>query len=298
MANKRMFSREIVTSDAFLMMSTAAQAVYIQLCMNADDDGFVNSPVIVCRMTGATQGELEELKRSKFIYQFASGVVVIKHWRIHNNIRGDRKKDTNYKDEMEMLEVKDNGAYTFREELDSEETDADDIRKLDELNCGQSAAECQSSDGKVADNPPQNDSIDKYSIDKIRLDKYSIPPKGGVGEKEKPTKMQNKFKEMLAGAELSDSLKDKLTEWLEYKTEIKKPYKSETGFKQFLGTVSNYSRKFPDTEIIDAISQSMANGYQGIVWDYLGRKKPKAEPKKPENANNLQALADYWQNEI
>ena len=262
MAERRMFAKTIIDSDAFLDMPLSTQALYFHLSMRADDDGFINNPKKIQRMVGAADDDLKLLVAKSFIIPFDSGIVVIKHWKIHNYIQSDRYKPTVYNEEKALLTIKENKAYTI------DEACIQDVYNVDT----------------------------QVRLGKDSLVKDSIEPLKGCGEKKKSTK--SKFKEMLADAELSDSLKDKLTEWLEYKTEIKKPYKSETGFKQFLGTVSNYSRKFPDAEIIDAISQSMANGYQGIVWDYLGRKKTKAEPKKPENANNLQALADYWQNEI
>ena len=44
MAEKRMFARKIIDSDAFLEMPLSAQALYFHLNMRADDDGFVNNP--------------------------------------------------------------------------------------------------------------------------------------------------------------------------------------------------------------------------------------------------------------
>jgi hypothetical protein len=47
----------------------------------------------------------------KFIIPFENGVVVIKHWRIHNYIRKDTYKETNYKEEKALLEFDENNAY-------------------------------------------------------------------------------------------------------------------------------------------------------------------------------------------
>ena len=113
MAERRMFAKTIIDSDAFLDMPMSTQALYFHLSMRADDDGFINNPKRIQRMIGAGDDDLKLLIAKSFVILFESGVVVIKHWRIHNYIRGDRKKDTTYKEEMALLNVKDNGAYTL-----------------------------------------------------------------------------------------------------------------------------------------------------------------------------------------
>lgn len=116
MAEKRMFAKTIIDSDAFLEMPLSSQALYFHLAMRADDDGFVNNPVKIQRMIRAEDGDLTELITKRFILPFESGIVVIKHWRIHNYIRNDRYKPTIYQREMDMLTVKENKSYT--EKLD------------------------------------------------------------------------------------------------------------------------------------------------------------------------------------
>ncbi|WP_368244285.1 phage replication initiation protein, partial [Clostridium tertium] len=113
MAERRMFAKTIIDSDAFLDMSLSTQALYFHLSMRADDDGFVNNPKKIQRMIGSGDDELKMLVLKKFIIPFESGVCVIKHWRIHNYIRNDRYKETVYKDEKSMLGMKENGSYTL-----------------------------------------------------------------------------------------------------------------------------------------------------------------------------------------
>ena len=113
MAQRRMLSKEITESDAFLDMPLSAQALYLHLCMAADDDGFISSPKSVQRMTGASSEDMEILMQKKFILAFPSGVVVIKHWLIHNYIQKDRYKETNYKDEKASLKLDENKAYSL-----------------------------------------------------------------------------------------------------------------------------------------------------------------------------------------
>lgn len=113
MAERRMFAKTIIDSDAFLDMPLSTQALYFHLSMRADDDGFINNPKKIQRMVGCSDDDLKLLCAKNFIIPFQSGIVVIKHWRIHNYIRNDRYKPTTYADEKSQLAVKDNGAYTL-----------------------------------------------------------------------------------------------------------------------------------------------------------------------------------------
>ena len=113
MAERRMFAKTIIDSDAFLDMPLSTQALYFHLSMRADDEGFVNNPKKIARMIGADDDSIKLLIVKKFILPFESGVVVIKHWRIHNYIQKDRFKETVYSEERAQLTVKENGAYTL-----------------------------------------------------------------------------------------------------------------------------------------------------------------------------------------
>ena len=113
MAERRMFAKTIIDSDAFLDMPLSTQALYFHLSMRADDDGFINNPKKIQRMIGCCDDDLKLLLAKNFIFAFESGVVVIKHWKIHNLIRTDRYKATVYQEEKAQLSVKDNKAYTL-----------------------------------------------------------------------------------------------------------------------------------------------------------------------------------------
>lgn len=115
MARKRMFSKQITDSDSFMDMPLSSQALYFHLNMNADDDGFVNSPKRISRMIGASDDDLKLLIAKKFIIPFESGIVVVKHWRMHNTIQKDRYTPTVYTEEKEMLIEKENKAYSLLE---------------------------------------------------------------------------------------------------------------------------------------------------------------------------------------
>lgn len=131
MAERRMFAKTIIDSDAFLDMPLSTQALYFHLSMRADDEGFINNPKKIQRMIGALEDDLKLLIVKRFIIPFDSGVVVIKHWRIHNYIRADRLVETNYQEEKALLSVKENGSYTLNGEIaEIEKLDAKDARKI------------------------------------------------------------------------------------------------------------------------------------------------------------------------
>lgn len=111
MAERRMFAKTIIDSDAFLDMPVTARLLYYDLSMRGDDDGFINSPKKIMRMIGASQDDINLLIAKKFIIPFDNGVVVIKHWRIHNYIRKDTYKETPYKEQKDLLELDENNAY-------------------------------------------------------------------------------------------------------------------------------------------------------------------------------------------
>lgn len=111
MAQRRMFAKTIIDSDAFLDMPLSTQVLYFHLSMRADDDGFINNPKKIQRMIGCNDDDLRLLLTKKFLITFESGVVVIKHWKIHNYIQPDRYKETLYKDEKSQLLLKENKAY-------------------------------------------------------------------------------------------------------------------------------------------------------------------------------------------
>lgn len=141
MAKKRMFSIDIVGSDAFLDLPYSAQCLYFQLGMRADDDGFVGNPKTIQRIAGTKASDIELLVKKRFLLQFPSGVVVIKHWKINNQIQKDRYTPTVYTEEYQSLYIKDNKSYT---EMDASRIQ--DVSKMDT----------------------------QISIDKNRLDKNSI----------------------------------------------------------------------------------------------------------------------------
>lgn len=175
MAEKRMFSRDVIDSDMFLDLPASAQALYFHLAMRADDDGFVNSPKMIRRMVGASDDDVKILCAKAFLIPFESGVIVIRHWRIHNTVRKDMKKPTYCKAEMAMLEVDDSGAYELRNE-----SVTNPYRTRNEP-VTESYRDCN----ELAPNPSHR--LDKNRLDKIRLDN-----RGDSGESHTPSKSKSK----------------------------------------------------------------------------------------------------------
>ena len=146
MAERRMISKKITDTDAFLDMPLSTQALYFHFIQNADDDGFVGSPNSIVRKIGANRNDYDLLIAKRFIITFETGICVIKHWRIHNYIQNDRYVPTTYLKEKATLSIEENKAYT--------EKDFECIQNVSEM-------DTQVSIGK--------NSIGKNSIDKSKV---------------------------------------------------------------------------------------------------------------------------------
>ena len=124
MANKRMFSLSVVDTDLFLEMPITSRLLYYELGMRADDDGFVGNWKKIMRMTGLSEDDMKILITKKFIIPFDSGVIVIRHWRMNNLLRGDRRTPTQYTEELSQLKL--NGNVYELESADNTECLPDD----------------------------------------------------------------------------------------------------------------------------------------------------------------------------
>lgn len=122
MAERRMFTVKITEADEFTALPPTTQCLYFHLCMSADDDGFSNKIRNSMFAAHADSNDLEMLIAKRFVIPFESGVVVIKHWRMHNLIRADRYHETDYLEEKAQLLLKENGAYTDRVQVDNQLT--------------------------------------------------------------------------------------------------------------------------------------------------------------------------------
>ena len=156
MAERRMFSKRIISSDAFMDMSASAQMLYFHLSMWADDEGFVNNPKTIQRMCGADSEDMSAIIKNGLVIRFESGIIAIKHWKTHNYIRGDRIKPTYCADEKAMLTVGEDGVYSFA--VQKNENAGEPERDYEADTSAQAENSVQNGSETVADNSAQSGS--------------------------------------------------------------------------------------------------------------------------------------------
>lgn len=231
MAERRMFAKKITESDAFLDMPSSTQMLYFHLSMNADDDGFVNNPKKIQRMCGASDDDFKLLIAKSFVILFESGIIVIKHWKMHNYIQSDRYRPTDYVDEKSMLGVKKNKAYTL------------DVNKMD-TKCIQDVSVGKDSIGKV--------SIDKNSIVKDSKDK-------DIKEKDIDKSISQK-KSYYPNDELLD---EAFNEYVTMRKRIKKPICTDKALHRAMNTLEKLSGGDNDLAV-KILNQSVDHCWQGL----------------------------------
>lgn len=245
MANKAIFSKTIIDTDAFLEMPATTQNLYFHLNMHADDDGFIGNPKRIGRMIGASDDDFKILIAKKFIIVFESGVIVIKHWRIHNTLSKMRYKETSYLDEKSQLLIKENNAYSL-----DEGKPLDDSRLVE---MGKRQVR------RTVDEQETNISKDKLSKDKTSKDKTS---KDKLSE-DKPSKKKSSKADlngMIDSFTGNEELKDALKAFLDMRKSIKKPIQTEYAFKLALNKLKQLSDR--DSDRIEIVNQSVEHNWQ------------------------------------
>ena len=236
MAQRRMFSLDIVNEDKFIEMPVTSQALYFHLGLRADDEGFVGSVKQIIRGLGFQMGDLKTLMENEYVYAFDSGVVVIKDWNVHNNIRKDRLKETRYAEEKNQLLLVDD-VYNF--------------------------IECSNSNSAVSCQPNVNQMSAQVRLGKVRLGKVSIdkdtpvpkPKKIKYGEFEKVSLTENEHQKLIE--KLGQTVVDDFISRLDnYKASTGKTYKSD------YATILNWQRKEP---IKTDKPQTKANKFHNFI---------------------------------
>lgn len=181
MANRRMFSRAITETDAFLDMPPSSRALYFHLGMNADDDGVVDSPKRTIRASGATDDDMRVLIAKRYLIPFESGVMVVRHWKQHNHIQADRYHKTIHQMELSQLVMTETGEYAFPGESDAlsvlpaciqnvSNMDTEciqDVSRMDtEVRLGK-ASQGKASQDKKSDMPPDRSKFTKPTIEEV-----------------------------------------------------------------------------------------------------------------------------------
>lgn len=149
-----MISKKITDTDKFLAMPLSTQALYFHLNTHGDDYGFVDKAKTIQRTIGASEDDLKLLIAKQYIIPFESGVVVIKDWFVHNIIRKDRLKETDYIDEREKLQITQQRSYEYTKNM---------------------TTNCQPNDNQLTTNCPPN--LTKPNLTQPNLTK---PPKGDI----------------------------------------------------------------------------------------------------------------------
>lgn len=227
MAERRMFAKKITESDAFLDMPSSTQMLYFHLSMNADDDGFVNNPKKIQRMCGASDDDFKLLLAKSFVLLFESGVIVIKHWKMHNYIQADRYRPTDYVEEKSMLGLKKNKAYTL------------DVNKMD--------TKC------IQDVSVGKDSIGKDSIGKVSIDK-------DIKEKDIDLSISKKKTVYYPDDEMLESA---FQEYLTMRKKIKKPICTDMALHRAMNTIERLSKGDNDLAV-KILNQSVDHCWQGL----------------------------------
>ena len=244
MAERRMFSKSIVQGSRFLKMPVSSRELYFQMGMSADDDGIVEAWNVM-KLTNAHEDDLRVLVSKGFV-QILNGedlIAYLTDWNINNSIRKDRYHEGIYKD-LKLQIADGNQMSTNWQPVDNQLT-----------------TNCQPSDNQVTTEV----SIDKVSIDKVSIDKGS---KGGVGGTHTTTRTRNVdlFVDLEQGR--LTSVYPSMIRWMTYKDEKKKKY-TETGMKALITQVEKHVREYGADAVSECIEMSMANNYQGIIWDRL-----------------------------
>lgn len=252
MAERRMFAKTIIDSDAFLDMPMSARLLYYDLAMRADDDGFINSPKKIMRFVGASMDDLNILAIRKFIIPFDNGVVVIKHWRIHNYIRKDTYKETTYTYEKSLLEEDRNHAYRL---INSDKTEL-----------------CQPSvnEPSTTRRRPVDAGKDRIGKDRLGKEKEISPTRHKYGE----------YQNVLLSDDDLEKLKKEFLDWSD-RIERLSAYMASTGksYKNHLATIRNWARRDSRTPTADVKPKGQAS-YDISEFERQNMSKPIAYKKK------------------
>ena len=251
MAERRMFAKTIIDSDAFLDMPMSARLLYYDLAMRADDDGFINSPKKIMRFVGASIDDLNILAIRKFIIPFDNGVVVIKHWRIHNYIRKDRYSETTYSEEKSLLEVDENCAYR----LISDEKNSEKMPTVNQW----------STNGRpLVDAGKDRLGKDRLGKDRLGKDKEISPTRHKYGE----------YQNVLLSDEDLEKLKTEFLDWSD-RIERLSAYMASTGksYKNHLATIRNWARRDSKTPTADVKPTGRAS-YDLTEFERAAAQKP------------------------
>ncbi len=128
MAVKRMMAPDLmIDSDLFIEMPGDAQRLYFFLLLSCDDDGFTGNIKGIMRKCNIQEDNLKVLITKKYVIPFESGVIVVRHWKVHNYIKPDRYHPTRYREEAAQLAVINNTYLLIDVEISRNKISESDI---------------------------------------------------------------------------------------------------------------------------------------------------------------------------
>lgn len=253
MADRRMFSKTIIDSDDFLNMPLSTQCLYFHLAMRADDEGFLNNPKKIQRMISATEDDFRVLIGKRYVIPFESGIVVIRHWKIHNYIRSDRFKNTIYQDEAEQLTTDRSGAYVLAD------VDGDTKKDTPPQSDNTVTTTCLPSDYQVTTTCLPNGDAGKDRLNSIVEDKLNARARASADQ------IAKEFS-------LSDPVRDAFDRYLSYLSEIGKPAGIETA-RAILKKLNGLARS--EAEAVEILDNAIRKQWRDIYHIDKGAKQKK-----------------------
>lgn len=258
MAERRMFSKSVIDSDMFLDMPLSAQALYFHLSMRADDDGFVNNPKKIQRIVGASDDDCKILIAKKFIIPFESGIVVIRHWKIHNYIQKDRYKETIYLDEKAQISIDRTGVYVS----EPCPTCIQPVSKVDtQVSIGKGSIDKDSVQKNQAD---EKQGLENLVVESLGIETRSLPynsilstdelstdnksphnPPEGEQQKPKRKRKSDSAEDVEAAVKAfgyPESTNERLREWLEVRSAKRTP-NTVSAIQKCIKTLPDMARK-------------------------------------------------------
>ncbi|UDM70688.1 conserved phage C-terminal domain-containing protein [Vagococcus fluvialis] len=250
MAERRMFAKTIIDSDAFLDMPLSTQALYFHLSMRADDEGFINNPKKIQRMVGSSEDDLKLLTAKRFILAFDSGVIVIKHWKLHNYIRSDRFKPTMYLEEKSQLITKENKAYSVGMTVGIPEADHLDTQvRLGKVRLGKVSKDILSSSDEQ-DDVPYKEIVDYLNLKTSKSYKHSTSKTKSL--------IRARWNEGFRVVDFKKVIDNKCFEWI-----------GNSDMAKYLRPETLFGNKFEGYLNENNVNQNMTNKFENIDSEWV-----------------------------
>ena len=275
MAERRMFAKAIVLSDAFLDMPMSARCLYFTLGMVADDDGFLNSTKSIIRQCGARESDLKILLENEFLVKFDSGVVAIKDWKVNNLIRKDRYRPTVLAPEK----------VQFCEGESENQMESDGLPNSNRrLTNGKPSVNQMATKGQPMVNRRLTQvRIGKESIVQDNTPPYNPPSRGAADEVEEERKEK---KRKILPPDIPESIRGAWDAFAEMRRRIGKPmtdYAKHLAYRELCKLSTD-----PEMQV-KILDQSTLNGWQGV----FALKEETANTAKPAASQKASGFGNF-----